>query len=196
MGTQQSRSGHGRQGSQQQGQQSDRRPQQDRDLQRNKQSDRGQQHQQGDRSRPQQGSGAAGGQQDQGAERQQSQLGGHKDFTHRMENEGREQNREQQDVQRQQGEEGQQGGQSVYGEGNYAASRQYNEATKEYTQSGGVEQAARAAAPKSDTEARQMKAAEAEGKRHAKGEDPALTRGPSGQSTESTRTPRPGHEEE
>ena len=200
MGTQQSRSGHGRQGSHQQGQQSDRRPQQDRDLQRNKQSDRSQQqHQQGDRNPQQQGGGsssdqsanASGGrQQGQQAERQQSQLGGNRDFTHKMENEGREQNREQQNMRRQQSQ------QNAYGEGNYAASRQYNEATKDYTQSGQVESAARAAAPKSDAEARQMDAAEAEGKRHAKGEDPALTRGSSMQSPESGKTPRPGQEEE
>jgi hypothetical protein len=250
MGTQQSRSGHGRQGSHQPGQQSDHRPQQDRDLQRNKQSDRSQQqHQEGGRGRQQQQAGSAsereapstgtrrqqqagsaserearsagmrhqqtqGGasgtsrQQEQQAERQQSELGGRRDFTHRMENEGREQNREQQDVRSQQAQQnaggpegqqnagGQQGRQNVYGEGNYAASRQYDEATKQYVQSGRVEPAARAAAPKSQGEAREMDAAEAEGKRHAKGEDPALNRRASPSSGESSETPRPGHEEE
>jgi len=215
MGTQQSRSGHGRQGSQQQGQQSDRRPQQDRDLQRNKQSDRGdQQHQQGDRERRQQHAGSASqsasrsdaqntasGAQNQGMERQQSQLGGHKDFTHRMENEGREQNREQQDVRRQQSQQGGQqsqpdGTQNVYGEGNYAATKHYDDATKRYVESGRVEADARAAAPKSAKEAREMDAAEAEGKRHAKGEDPALNRRGTQPSGESSKTPRPGHEEE
>lgn len=208
MGTQQSRSGHGRQGSQQQGQQSDRRPEQDRDLQRNKQSDRGQQqHQQGDRERrPQQGGSPAQtasrgdaqnaprGQQGQSIERQQSQLGGHKDFEHRMENEGREQNREQQDVRRQQSQQG--GPQNVYGEGNYAATKHYDDATKRYVESGRVDAAARAAAPKSAKEAREMDAAEAEGKRHAKGEDPALNRKGNEPSGESSKTPRPGHEEE
>ena len=174
MGTQQSRSGHGRQGSQQQAQQSDRRPQQDRDLQRNKQSDRGQQH--------------------QGTERQQSQLGGHKDFTHRMENEGREQNREQQDVRREQSQ--QSGSQNVYGEGNYAATKHYDDATKRYVESGRVEAAAREAAPKSAKEAREMDAAEAEGKRRAKGEDPALKRKATQLAGESSKPPRPGHEEE
>ena len=91
---------------------------------------------------------------------------------------------------------GQQAQKNVHGEGNYAASRQYNEATKNYTQSGRVEPAARAAAPKSDAESRQMDAAEAEGKRHAKGEDPALTRGASRQSPDAGQPPRPGHEEE
>ena len=89
-----------------------------------------------------------------------------------------------------QGRQGQQSGQNVYGEGNYAATRQYDEATKRYIESGRVEDAARAAAPKSQAEAREMEAAEAEGKRHAKGEDPALNRGAS------SNTPRPGHEEE
>ena len=208
MGTQQSRSGHGRQGSQQQGQQSDRRPQQDRDLQRNKQSDRSQQqHQQGDREHgSQQGSSpsqsasrsdaqnATSDQQGQGMERQQSQLGGHKDFAHRMENEGREQNQEQQDVRRQQSQQG--GAQNVYGEGNYAATKHYDDATKRYVESGRVEAAARDAAPKSAKEAREMDAAEAEGKRHAKGEDPALNRRGTQPSGESSKTPRPGHEEE
>lgn len=89
----------------------------------------------------------------------------------------------------------QQGQQNVHGEGNYAASRQYNEATKDFAQSGRVESAARDAAPRSDAEAQQMAAAEAEGKRHAKGEDPALTRKPPRQPDES-QTPRPGEEEE
>jgi len=194
MGTQQSRSGHGRQGSQQQGQQTERRPEQDRDLQRNKQSDRSQQqHRQGGGGRgQQQASGSGSGQSapsGQMQERQQSQLGGNRDFTHKMENEGREQNREQQNVRRQQSQ------QNVHGEGNYAASKQYNDATKDYSKSGRAEPAARAAAPKSDADARAMDAAEAEGKRHAKGEDPALSRraSPSGEASE---TPRPGHEEQ
>jgi len=199
MGTQQSRSGHGRQGSQQQSQQTARRPEQDRDLQRNKQSDRSQQqHPHTDRHRQQQQASSASGQQTATSsgqqqmqpERQQSQLGGNRDFTHKMENEGREQNREQQNMRRQQSQ------QNVHGEGNYAASKQYNEATRDYTQSGRVDGAARAAAPKSDADAREMDAAEAEGKRHAKGEDPALSRRASSSSGESSETPRPGHEEQ
>jgi len=206
MGTQQSRSGHGRQGSEQHSQQTDRRPQQDRDLQRNKQSDRGQQ-QSGASSPQQTQGGGSNAQQSQGAsldrqdnEVQQSTLGGGRDFEHKLENEGREQNR-MQDTRRRQmsqqdagtGQQAQRGSNSVdalrgsneYGEGNYAGTRQYDEATREYAESGRVEEAARAAAPKSEAEAREMQAAEDEGKRRAKGEDPALTRGsasPSGTS--------------
>src|SRR5690242_12339011 len=137
---------------------------------------------QGSRQQGQRGQARQG--QQGSAERQQSQLGGHKDFTHRMESEGREQNREQLDALRQQE------GQNVHGEGNYAATRQYDDATKKYVESGRVEDAARAAAPKSESEAREMDAAEAAGKRRAKGEDPALNR------RGSADTPRPGHEEE
>lgn len=194
MGTQQSRSGHGREGSRQQSQQNDHRPQQDRDLQRNKQSDRGQHEQQGGKQQsgsPDSEQGSSGGQQQtRQPEIQQSQLGGGRDFDHKMENEGREQNREQQNERRQMSQ------QNVHGEGNYAASKQYNDATRQFTQSGRVEPAARAAAPDSETDARQMAAAEAEGKRHAKGEDPALNRKSSQQPSESSGTPRPGREEE
>lgn len=139
----------GQPGSRRQGQQNDDRPQQDRDLQRDKQSDRGQQRQQG---------GDAGRQ---------------------AEAPGRSQ---------------QQNNQNVYGEGNYAASRQYNEATRDFVQSGRVEQAARDAAPHSDAEALQMQAAEAEGKRHAKGEDPALGRKQSGLPPDESTAPKPGKE--
>ena len=96
---------------------------------------------------------------------------------------------------RKEGAARQQGQQNVYGEGNYAASRQYNEATRDFAQSGRVESAARDAAPRSDAEAQQMAAAEAEGKRHAKGEDPALTRRSPPQPHES-HARRPGEEEE
>jgi hypothetical protein len=90
----------------------------------------------------------------------------------------------------------QQGQQNVHGEGNYAASRQYDDATKAFTESGRVEPAARAAAPRSDADAREMAAAETEGKRHSKGEDPALNRKASQKAPESPDTPRPGQEEE
>ena len=163
MGTQQSRSGHGREGSQQQSQQTERRPEQDRDLQRNKQADRSGQNQRSDRDGQQQGANAGG----QNASASSGQQPGR-----------------------------QQGQQNVHGEGNYAASKQYNDATKAYAQSGRVDDAARAAAPKSDTDAREMNAAEAEGKRHAKGEDPALSRRASPSSGEASQTPRPGHEEQ
>lgn len=119
---------------------------------------------------------------------QQSQEGGARQMGHRQENEGREENRQQASERRQQSQ------QNVYGEGNYAASRQYNDATKDFAQSGRVEAAARAAAPRSESDAREMQNAEAEGKRHAKGEDPALARKSS--STSQTPAPRPGKEEE
>ncbi len=95
----------------------------------------------------------------------------------------------------QQNEGRQQSQQNVYGEGNYAASRQYNDATRDFAQSGRVDEAARNAAPQSDAEAKDMQAAEAEGKRHAKGEDPALERKRSGLAPDASRAPKPGEEE-
>jgi hypothetical protein len=202
MGTQQSRSGHGRQGSHQASQQTDRRPEQSRDLQRVKQGDRGQQQQGGESKRKPSQSDSSDRQQDQQPETQQSQLGGYRDYEHRVENEGREQNRMQESKRRQMSQQdapAREPGQAAsgqmdalrdggeYGEGNYAGTRQYDEAVKNFAESGRVDEAARAAAPKSDAEAREMAAAEAEGKRRAKGEDPALTKGSGG--------PRPGREE-
>ena len=84
-----------------------------------------------------------------------------------------------------------QGG-NVYGEGNYAASKQYNDATRRFVQSGRVDEAARNAAPQSDADALQMQAAEAEGKRHAKEEDPALNRKRSGLPSDTNSAPKPG----
>jgi len=49
---------------------------------------------------------------------------------------------------------------NVHGEGNYEATRQYNQATKEFIASGKVEQAARDAAPRNAAEAKEMKDAE------------------------------------
>ncbi|HEY1327656.1 MAG TPA: hypothetical protein VGI14_12005 [Casimicrobiaceae bacterium] len=96
------------------------------------------------------------------------------------------------------GEGRQQTQQNVHGEGNYEATRDYNARTKRFVESGKVDEAAREAQPDSEAEALQMAAAEAEGKRHAKEEDPALSRksdkgerGP-----EDTSTPKPGEEEE
>lgn len=89
----------------------------------------------------------------------------------------------------------QQGQKNVHGEGNYAASKQYNDATRKFAQSGRVEEAARAAEPRSDADALQMQAAEAEGKRHSKGEDPALNRKTSGLAPDTPRAPKPGEEE-
>ncbi len=56
----------------------------------------------------------------------------------------------------------------VHGEGNYQATRDYNQRTKDYLESADVEKDAREAAPKDANEAREMKDAEAKGKRHAK----------------------------
>ena len=91
----------------------------------------------------------------------------------------------------------QQGQQNVYGEGNYAASRDYNERTKRFVESGQVDEAARAAEPDSEAEALQMAAAEAEGKRHAKGEDPALARkSPQQPAADDAEPPMPGKDQE
>jgi hypothetical protein len=62
----------------------------------------------------------------------------------------------------------------VEGEGSYSGSKEYNERTKKFIDSGKVEQAARDAAPKSEEEAHAMQKAERIGKKHAKEEDPAL----------------------
>jgi hypothetical protein len=62
------------------------------------------------------------------------------------------------------------------GEGNYEAAREFNEAERKFVASGKVAAAARAAAPKSEAERQEMIAAELEGKRRAKEEDPALTK--------------------
>lgn len=64
----------------------------------------------------------------------------------------------------------------VQGEGNYEASRRFNEAERKFVASGKVAAAVRAAAPKSEAECQEMIAAEKEGKRRAKAEDPAPTR--------------------
>jgi hypothetical protein len=62
----------------------------------------------------------------------------------------------------------------VEGEGSYTASKDYNERTKKFVDSGKVEQAANDAKPKSEQEAREMEKAERVGKKHIKEEDPAL----------------------
>jgi hypothetical protein len=62
----------------------------------------------------------------------------------------------------------------VEGEGSYTGSKDYNERTKKFMDSGKVEQAAKDAKPKSEQEAHEMQKAERLGKQHAKDEDPAL----------------------
>jgi hypothetical protein len=67
-------------------------------------------------------------------------------------------------------------GDGVQGEGNYKAAREFNEAERKFVVSGKVADAARAAAPKTDAEQREMIAAEEKGKRRAKDEGPTLTK--------------------
>jgi hypothetical protein len=57
-----------------------------------------------------------------------------------------------------------------HGEGNYKATRDYNERTKDFIDSGKVDEAADRSKPKSDEEARDMREAEEAGKSHSKGE--------------------------
>jgi hypothetical protein len=66
--------------------------------------------------------------------------------------------------------------QKVSGEGNYAATRRYRKSLEKYLENNDVDQAAARAAPVSSREARELQAAETAGKRHAKGEDPAIRR--------------------
>ena len=70
--------------------------------------------------------------------------------------------------QQQQGGEGKQ-----YGEGNYKATRQYNEGLKDHVEHHDVEGDARRAAPRSEEEARDMEEAERIGRSKSKGEDAA-----------------------
>jgi hypothetical protein len=74
--------------------------------------------------------------------------------------------------------------QKVQGEGDYEATRRYRKRTDEFLENNDVEKAAVRAAPTSADEAEDMKAAEAAGKRRAKGEDPALRRRDSAPSVE------------
>lgn len=58
----------------------------------------------------------------------------------------------------------------MQGEGNYEAAREFNDAERK------LEDAARAAKPRSEAEQQEMIAAEQEGKRRAKDKDPALAK--------------------
>jgi hypothetical protein len=64
----------------------------------------------------------------------------------------------------------------VQGEGDYEAAKRYRERSEEYVANNDIEKAALRAAPESKAEAEDLKAAEAEGKKRAKGEDPAIRR--------------------
>ncbi len=63
----------------------------------------------------------------------------------------------------------------VQGEGDYAAGRRYDQAAREFAESGKVEPAAHDAAPTSDEEAAELERAENEGKSHSKGEGPLVS---------------------
>jgi hypothetical protein len=65
----------------------------------------------------------------------------------------------------------------VEGEGSYSGTKDYNERTKKFMESGKVEDAARRAKPQSEEEAHQMHKAERIGKQRGKGEDPAVNKG-------------------
>ena len=82
--------------------------------------------------------------------------------------------------------------QDEYGEGNYKAAREYDKAARDFARSGKVDEAARNAEPTSDADALEMAAAEAEGKRRAKEEDPALKRKPRKGRPSEPGTPQPG----
>ncbi|MEO8738679.1 MAG: hypothetical protein ABI537_03135 [Casimicrobiaceae bacterium] len=62
---------------------------------------------------------------------------------------------------------------NVHGEGNYEATRDYNSRTKKFIDSGRVDAAAKAAAPRSPAEAKEMKHAEESALLRAKGDDAA-----------------------
>jgi hypothetical protein len=56
----------------------------------------------------------------------------------------------------------------VEGEGSYSGSKDYNQRTKKFVDSGKVDEAARDAEPKSEEEKHAMQKAERIGKKHAK----------------------------
>ena len=64
-----------------------------------------------------------------------------------------------------------------HGEGNYKASRAYNEATRQFVESGRVDEAAKEAQPRNSQEREELRRAEKAGRKKSKGEDPALYRG-------------------
>lgn len=64
----------------------------------------------------------------------------------------------------------------IQGEGDYEAARRYRQRVKNYLDGADVPKTAKRAAPRSRAEADQLAAAEAAGKKRAKGEDPALKR--------------------
>jgi hypothetical protein len=70
------------------------------------------------------------------------------------------------------------GAQRNEGEGSRTAAREYDRAAEKFAKSGKVEGKAREARDAIDSpEGRELERAEAEGRRHAKGEDPAVNQG-------------------
>ena len=67
-------------------------------------------------------------------------------------------------------------GQRNEGEGNKTAAREYNQAQRQFVESGKVDEKAREAEKSLDKEKSELERAEAIGKRHSHGEDPAVTR--------------------
>jgi len=68
-------------------------------------------------------------------------------------------------------------GQRNEGEGNKTAAREYNESQRRFVESGKVEEKAREAEKALDSDKQELERAEAIGKRHSHGEDPALKKG-------------------
>ncbi len=63
----------------------------------------------------------------------------------------------------------------VQGEGDYDAARRYDKASREFAESGKVQPAAHDAAPATESEAKDLERAEAEGMSHSKGEGPLVS---------------------
>ncbi|HZZ92769.1 MAG TPA: hypothetical protein VFE23_09405 [Usitatibacter sp.] len=105
------------------------------------------------------------GQQQQG-QQGQSQQGQQKQGQQKQ---GQQKQGQQKQGQQNQGQQQQQGGaQGQYGEGNYKATRDYNEGLKDHVQHHDIEKEARDAAPRSEEEQREMERAEQVGKSRSK----------------------------
>lgn len=83
--------------------------------------------------------------------------------------------------------------QKIQGEGDYEATRRYRKRTEEFLENNDVEQVAEDAKPETGAEAKELEAAEAEAKRRAKGEDPALRRRDAPNTEPSTRGRNKAH---
>jgi hypothetical protein len=75
----------------------------------------------------------------------------------------------------------------IQGEGDYDSAKKYDEQARAFAQSGKVERAAKAAAPRNAQEEEAMRRAEREGRSHAKGE-------PKGERDEVPSRPKPAKE--